>query len=63
MGLAEKGEALETICLGFSSALDALPQDTLMGKLGNLGVMRQKVGTNPHRCAVTNSLLSTRKAF
>lgn len=44
MGLADKVEALETICLDFSSALDAVPQDTLMSKLGNLGLMKTKDG-------------------
>lgn len=40
MGLADKGKALETICLDFSNALDAVPQDTLMSKLGNLVSMK-----------------------
>lgn len=38
MGLVDKGEALETICLDFSNAL--VPQDTLMSKLGNLVLMK-----------------------
>lgn len=40
MGLADKGEALETICLDFSNALDAASWDTLMSKLGNLVLMK-----------------------
>lgn len=44
MGQADKGEALETICPDFSSALDAIPQDTLMSKLGNLGLVETKDG-------------------
>lgn len=42
MGLADKGQALETICPHFSTALDAVPRDTLLSKLGNLGSMKTK---------------------
>lgn len=40
MGLADKREALETICLDFRNALDAAPWDTLTSKLGNLFLMK-----------------------
>lgn len=44
MGLADKGQALGTICLGFSTALDAIPLDTVTSKLGNLGLMEKRDG-------------------
>lgn len=40
MDLADKGEALETICLDFSNALDVVPWETLMSKLRNLVLMK-----------------------
>lgn len=52
MGLADKEEALETICLDFSTALDSIPLDTLMSKLGNLGLMKTKNGQKTsYRCS------------
>jgi len=53
MGLADKEKALETICLDFSNALDAVPRDTVMSKLGNLVLMKttEHEHKTPYECS------------
>lgn len=58
MGLTDKEEALETILLDFSNTLNAVHQDTLISKVGNVVLI--KTTEDGHKTSVINSLLPNR---